>query len=119
MVDFDGPDKAVGARIMNGVSLQLLYWESVKSLDVQRMMNAVVLNIESETQEYLGMGRESWKDADVKATLFLYQTNPLSTVDEATLETALGLIHTNTTQYNPVAGGYGCGQAGCMGGNNG
>jgi hypothetical protein len=99
ITNFWGPDKLVGMRILPNTGPRVLYWENIKSLDVQRMANTAILSIEKETQEYIGFGRESWKDADVKATLFLYEEDPLSLEDEDTLDGFLDNIHTNTNQY--------------------
>jgi hypothetical protein len=102
MTDYSGPDKLVGTLLAN-VSTPVqywLYWEDYKSIDVQRYINSVVLAIEQETQEYGGFGRESWKDVDVVATIFLYQFDPLGLSDEDTLESLLMTMHTTINQYN-------------------
>jgi hypothetical protein len=99
MTNYTGPDKIVG-QLFSTVGPQILYWENVKSLDVQRLVNSIVLKIEDEKQEYIGFGRESWKDSEISATIFLYQTNPQILTDEDTLEGYLQTIHTIVNQYD-------------------
>jgi hypothetical protein len=99
ITDFTGSDKLVGMRILPTVGPRVLYWENVKSLDVQRLVNSAVLSLGEEEQIYGGFGNQSFKDAEVICTLFLMQSNPLGVADENTLEQFLSSIHTNINQY--------------------
>ncbi len=98
---FAGPDKLVGQRILSATSLRVLYWENVKSLDVQRMANSIVVSIEDETQEQIGLGRETFKDVEVHGVLYLMENAPQTLADEAALEGYLQAIHDAVTQYSP------------------
>jgi hypothetical protein len=98
MTNYVGPDKLVGALI-GTIGPTVLYWENVKTVDVQRLVNSVVLNVENETHEYGGFGRESFKDVEVTATFFLLENSPLTLVDEARLENYLSAIHTDVNNY--------------------
>jgi hypothetical protein len=102
--NFLGPDKLVGLRILSATSLRVLYWENVKSLDVQRMANSIVVSIEEEKQEAIGLGRESFKDVDVRAVLYMLEQDPLGISDENAFEGYLQVIHDALTQYSPYSG---------------
>lgn len=103
MVNYAGPDKLIGSLCAT-VGPTLLYWENVKSLDVQRYVNSIVLKVTDETQEYGGFGTQSWKNSTVSIAMFLLEQSPLTLSDEDTLEGYLETIHTNINQYNPKTG---------------
>lgn len=98
-MNYAGPDKLVGT-LLGTIGPTLLYWEDVKSVDVQRYVNSVVLSIEDERQEYIGFGRESFKDVEVRAVFYLLEQNPSGLTDEDTLEGYLQQVHDIVNQYD-------------------
>lgn len=100
MANFNGPDKIIGS-ILAQLPLPVVYWEDVKSLDVQRAPNTTFISIQNNQQEYGGFGNQSWKDVEVHADMYIYQYSPLTISDNLTLQNFLAQIHTAVNQYNP------------------
>ena len=98
---YSGPDKLVGTLVGTlSPSIPVQYWEEVKTMDIQRWGNVLFINIDSENQEYIGFGRESWNNSVVKATFYLTELNSLGIADEDTLEDYLGQFHVAVNQYS-------------------
>jgi hypothetical protein len=98
--NYAGPDKIVGS-ILAQTPVPVVYWENVKSIDVQRAVNTTFVSIQNEQQEYIGFGNQSWKDVEVHADLYLYQFSPNTISDNTTLQNYLATIHTAINQYDP------------------